>query len=55
MIDINRGHVLWILTYVLQERDHLSSLGAPDSTLSDDDVALHFQLRETPDDEVVNC
>ena len=48
-------HVLWLLTYVLQERDHLSPHGAPDRTLLDDDVALHFQLGETLDDEEVIC
>ena len=48
-------HVLWLLTYVLQGRDHLSPHGAPDCTLLDDDVALHFQLRETTADEEVIC
>ena len=46
-------HVLWLLTYVLQEKDHLSPHGALDCTLLDVDVVLLLQMRGTPNDEEV--
>lgn len=46
-------HVLWLLTYILQERDHLIPLRSPRLYTPDGDVVPHFQLRETLVDEEV--